>query len=107
MRACRFTAAVLGCILSIIFGTLEAIASTSAIALVPAFRDWGLTAIGGSFIAVATLAILERQARILDRLDAIEEPKHAVSQARREFESMRQRMRTDPGSNITSLYPEE
>jgi hypothetical protein len=106
MRACRFTAAVLGFILSVIIATLEAIASTSAITLVPAFRSWGLTTIIVAAVAVATLAILERQSRILARLDEIE-PRRARSQARREFDAIQKRMRTDGDSNITSLFPEE
>lgn len=107
MRACRSTAAVLGLILSIVFGTLEAIASTSAITVVPAWRSWGLTIIIVATVAIATITILERQGRILARLDEIEEPRRARSQARREFESMQRRMRTDEGSNITALFPEE
>lgn len=109
MRACRFTAAALGFILSIVIGTLEAIASTRAITLVPAFRIWGLTVIIITAVAVATLSILERQSRILDRIDQIEAPRRAKSQARREFEAMQKRMRSDEdgGSNITPLFPEE
>lgn len=106
MRACRFTAAVLGTILGVIFATLEAIASTSAIAVVPAFRSWGLTAITVATVAVATTLILERQSRILARLDEIE-PRRARSQARREFDAIQKRMRTDGDSNITTLFPEE
>jgi hypothetical protein len=104
MRACRFTAAVLGLVLSIVIGTLEAIASTSAIVLVPAFRSWALTTIVLTAVAVASLAILERQGRILDRLEQLEAPK---SQARRELEAVQRRIRAVEGSNITALFPEE
>jgi Na+/H+ antiporter NhaC len=108
MRACRFSAAALGVLLSVIIGTLEAIASTSAITLVPAFRSWGLTTIIVAVVAAAALAIIERQSRILARLDEIE-PRRAKSQARREFDAIQKRMRTtdEGGSNITSLFPEE
>lgn len=105
MRACRFTAAALGAILGVICATLEAIASTSAITLVPAFRSWGLTTITVAAVAVATTLILERQSRILSRLDELE-PRRARSQARREFDAIQKRMRTD-GDNITTLFPEE
>jgi hypothetical protein len=109
MRACRFTAAALGFILSIVIGTLEAIASTRAITLVPAFRIWGLTVIIIAVVAVAALAILERQSRILDRLEQIEPPRRPKSQARRELEALQKRLRGDEdgGSNITPLFPEE
>jgi hypothetical protein len=108
MRACRFTAAVLGALLGVVFATLEAIAATSAITLVPAFRSWGLTTIIVAAVAVAATAILERQSRILARLEKIEGPGREKSKARREFEAMQKRMRPDEGdSNITSLFPEE
>lgn len=107
MRACRFAAAVLGALLGVIFGTLEAIASTSAITLVPAFRSWGLTTIIIAAVVVAALAILERQSRILDRLEQIEVSRRAKSRARREFEAMQERMRPNEGGNVTPLFPEE
>lgn len=109
MRACRITAAALGAILSIVIGTLEAIASTSAITLVPAFRIWGLTIITIAVVAVAALAILERQSRILARLEKIDAPRPTKSQARRELDALQKRLRGDDdgGSNITPLFPEE
>jgi Na+/H+ antiporter NhaC len=100
---------MLGSILSVVFGTLEAIAATNAITLVPAFRSWGLTTIIVAAVAVAALAILERQSRILDRLEQIEAPRRPISQARRELDALQKRLRGEEGggSNITPLFPEE
>lgn len=105
MRACRFTAAIAGLCLSVIFGTLEAIASTRAIALIPGVRAWAVTFIVAAILATCTLAVIERQNRILERLDELAIERSQRRDARAELAAIQRRMRTE--NNVTTLHPEE
>ncbi len=105
MRACRFTAAIAGLCLSLIFGTLEAIASTSAIALVPGIRAWAVTLIVAAILATCTLGVIERQNRILARLDDLASERTRRRDARAELAAIQRRLRTT--NNVTTLHPEE
>ena len=105
MRACRFTAAIAGLCLSLIFGTLEAIASTRAIALVPGIRAWAVTLIIAAILATCTLAVIERQNHILARLDDLALESTRRRETRAELAAVQRHLHTR--NNVTTLHPKD
>lgn len=104
-RTCRLIAAIGGLLLAVIFGTSEAIASTTEIDIVSGFRTWMITLILIAVISVCTALIVERQERIIDRLDTLAATGGAKHDARAELAALQRRLRTD--NNITTLHPQE
>lgn len=105
-RVCRFTAAIGGLFLAVIFGTAEAIASTTPVDITGAFRAWMAALIAAALITGCTAVIVERQERIINRLDHIDATKRANSRARAELAAIERRLHTND-ANVTTLYPED
>lgn len=105
MRACRYAAAVLGIILACVFATTETINAAAGIRLPAGFRYWMAIAIILIVTIGLDLVLMERQQRILDRLDEDEAARRSEARAETDYQNIQRRLR--PKGTVTDLYPEE